>query len=320
MDFVALRYFFETARSRSIRAASERLHVSPSAISRQIAKLEHELRAPVFHRRPEGMRLTAAGELLQAEVEGIMREFARVKSHIAALQNLQSGTIDVFCFQTATESFLAPVLSEFHAQHPNVVFNIKMSSTDDAIKALITGLAEISLVVNPPYRDGIANTEIFRDAIVAVFGPKHPLGVRKSLSLQELADFSFVQLDPSFGLRQQVDKTFERHAIDPAVFCVTNSIALAKSMASFDNVCAMLPLSIVEKEADARTLSIVAVDEFKDDRIIFSLCKLEVPVDFARGEGLRGLRYRFLPSQSLDPGDVKRGKDRGYCGDALLSP
>lgn len=40
MDFTALRYFSETAHSRSIRAASERLHVSPSAISRQIAKLD----------------------------------------------------------------------------------------------------------------------------------------------------------------------------------------------------------------------------------------------------------------------------------------
>ena len=43
MDFTALRYFSETAHSRSIRAASERLHVSPSAISRQIAKLEHRV-------------------------------------------------------------------------------------------------------------------------------------------------------------------------------------------------------------------------------------------------------------------------------------
>src|SRR5215471_14067266 len=76
MDFTALRYFSETAQSRSVRAASERLHVSPSAISRQIAKLEHELRAPIFDRRAQGMKLTAAGEILQARVEGMIREFA----------------------------------------------------------------------------------------------------------------------------------------------------------------------------------------------------------------------------------------------------
>src|SRR5215475_12810043 len=88
MDFTALRYFSETAQSRSVRAASERLHVSPSAISRQIAKLEHELRAAIFDRRAQGMMLTPAGEILQAKFEGMMREFTRVKSHIAALQEL----------------------------------------------------------------------------------------------------------------------------------------------------------------------------------------------------------------------------------------
>src|SRR5215510_8381274 len=99
MDFTALRYFSETAHTRSIRAASERLHVSPSAISRQIAKLEHELRAPIFDRRAQGMTLTPAGEILHSKVEGVMREFSRVKSHIAALQDIQAGTVDVYCFQ-----------------------------------------------------------------------------------------------------------------------------------------------------------------------------------------------------------------------------
>src|SRR5437870_2043677 len=133
MDFTALRYFCETAHTRSIRAASERLHVAPSAISRQIAKLEHELRAPVFDRRAQGMTLTPAGEILQAKVEGMVREFARVKSHIAALQDLQAGTVDVYCFQTAIESFIASVLHEFHTRHPNVLFNVTMTSTDETI-------------------------------------------------------------------------------------------------------------------------------------------------------------------------------------------
>src|SRR5215470_8938292 len=69
MDFTALRYFSETAHARSIRAAAERLHVSPSAISRQIAKLEHELGAPIFDRRAQGMALTPAGEILQTKFE-----------------------------------------------------------------------------------------------------------------------------------------------------------------------------------------------------------------------------------------------------------
>src|SRR6202021_692789 len=179
MDFTALRYFSATAHSRSIRAAADRLHVSPSAISRQIAKLEHELRVPIFDRRAQGMQLTPAGEILLSMIDGVMREFSRVKSHIAALQDLQAGTVDIYSFQTAIESLVAPVLNRFHVQYPDVTFNVRMSSTDEAIEALIRGLAEVGLVINAPVRDNITRLEVFRDRMVAAFSPQHPLAGRK---------------------------------------------------------------------------------------------------------------------------------------------
>jgi DNA-binding transcriptional LysR family regulator len=274
MDFTALRYFSATAHAQSIRAASERLHVSPSAISRQIAKLEHELRAPIFDRHAEGMKLTPAGEILQERFEQMMREFARVKSHIAALQELQAGTVDVYCFQTAIESFVAPVLHRFHAQYPNVAFNVRMSSTDEAMEALISGVAEIGLVLNPPVRDTIASTQVFRDSIVAAFAPTHPLADRKSVSLRELAEFPFVLTEPAFGLRQQMDRVLARHGIEPEVFCVTNSITLVKGVAGIGRQCTLLPRFAVEPELAAGTLSTVAVKEFETESLAFCVCSL----------------------------------------------
>jgi len=275
MDFTALRYFSETAQSRSIRAASERLHVSPSAISRQIAKLEHELRAPIFDRRARGMALTPAGEILQSKFEALMREFSRVKSHIAALQDIQAGTVDVYCFQTAIESFVAPVIHRFHVQYPNVSFNVRMSSTDEAMEALTTGAAEIGLILNPPLRDAIASQEVFRDRMVAAFAPTHPLANRKIVSLRELAEFPFVLTETSFGLRQQLDRAFARHALQPRAFCVTNSLALVKEVASVGRQCTLLPRFAVEQEVAAGTLVTIAVRELAADPLVFSVCTLK---------------------------------------------
>jgi DNA-binding transcriptional LysR family regulator len=64
MDNTALRYFLEVARSGSLSKASEHLYVAVSALSRQIAKLEEEVGAPLFERRPRGMVLSDAGRLL----------------------------------------------------------------------------------------------------------------------------------------------------------------------------------------------------------------------------------------------------------------
>jgi DNA-binding transcriptional LysR family regulator len=274
MDFTALRYFCETAQTRSIRAASERLHVAPSAISRQIAKLEHELRAPIFDRRADGMTLTAAGEMLRSKVEELMREFGRVKSHVAALQNLQCGTVDVYCFRTATETFIAPILHQFYTRYPNISFNITMSSTDETIEALTNRTAEIGLVVNPPVRDTILTTEIFHDTIVAAMAPNHPLAGRRIVSLREIAEFPLGLTEPSFGLRQQIDRAFDRSAIDPNVFCVTNSLSLVKAVARFDGQCTLLPRFAVENEITAGTLCTVAVNEFMEDPMVFCICVL----------------------------------------------
>jgi DNA-binding transcriptional LysR family regulator len=272
MDFTALRYFSETAHSRSIRAAAERLHISPSAISRQIAKLEHELGAPIFDRRAQGMALTPAGEILQAKFEGMMRDFSRVKSHIADLQDIQAGTVDVYCFQTAIESFLAPVIHRFHVQYPNVSFNVRMSSTDEAIEALVTFAAEIGLILNPPKRDTIESKEVFHDRMVVAVAPSHPLAKRKIVSLRELVEFPFVLTETSFGLRQQVDRVFARHAIQPHVFCVTNSLALVKSMASVGRQCTLLPRFAVDKELAAGLLTTIAVREFAASPLTFCAC------------------------------------------------
>jgi DNA-binding transcriptional LysR family regulator len=272
MDFTALRYFSATAHSRSIRAASDRLHVSPSAISRQIAKLEHELRAPIFDRRAQGMKLTPAGEILLCKIDGVMSEFSRVKSHIAALQDLHAGSVDVCCFQTAIESFVAPVLNRFHTQYPDVNFNVRMSSTDEAMEALIAGTAELSLVLNAPARDTITTLEVFRDRMVAVFSPTHPLAGRKMISLGDLEGFSFALTEPSFGLRQQMDRVFARHGFRPAAFCVTNSLALVKEVASIGKQCTLLPRFVVERELAAGSLKTAGVREFGADPLVFCIC------------------------------------------------
>jgi DNA-binding transcriptional LysR family regulator len=275
MDFTALRYFCETANSRSIRAASERLHVSPSAISRQIAKLEHELRAPIFDRRAQGMALTPAGEILQAKVEGMMREFDRIKSHVAALRDLQAGTVDIYGFQAAAGSIVAPVLNELHLRYPNILFNFMASSTDETIAALTDGTAEIGLVLNPPIRDTIQNIEIYRDHVVMVSGSEHPLAGRATVTLSEVAEYPIVLAVPSFGLRQQVERAFDLHGIRPNAFCVTNLVSLMKDLASFGDQCTLLPRSAVLPEVAAGNLVIVPVRELARDAMVFCVCVLK---------------------------------------------
>jgi len=81
---IALRYFVEVARTGSLAAASEQLHVAVSAISRQIGKLEEDVGAPLFERLPRGMVLTEAGELLAEHARRTLLEADAVLGDISA--------------------------------------------------------------------------------------------------------------------------------------------------------------------------------------------------------------------------------------------
>ena len=167
---------------------------------------------------------------------------------------------------------MAPVLNRFHVQYPDVTFNVRMSSTDEAIEALITGAAEISLVLNAPAGEAITRFEVFRDRMVAVFSPTHPLAGRKIVSLRDLDGFPFALTEPSFGLRQQLERVFAKHRFEPVTFCVTNSLAPVKEVASIGEKCTLLPRFAVEQELTSGALGTAAVREFADDPLVFCIC------------------------------------------------
>lgn len=92
MEFVALRYFHETARLGSIRSAAATLHVTPSSISRMIANLEQEFGVRLFERTSKGMRLTDGGVVLARQTQRMFRDLERVRSAIDDLQASEGGT------------------------------------------------------------------------------------------------------------------------------------------------------------------------------------------------------------------------------------
>lgn len=94
---LALRYFVEVARTGSLSDASARLHVAVSAISRQIAKLESELGAPLFERRPRGMALSEAGERLLGFAQRSLLEAEHVMKEIGGLDALHGSLLKIAC-------------------------------------------------------------------------------------------------------------------------------------------------------------------------------------------------------------------------------
>src|ERR1700686_2631677 len=95
MDMRQLEMFRAVAEEGAFTAAAEGLHVSQSAVSRQLKLLEEELGTLVFHRTGRGVTLTPAGDLLLSAAHRITREIDDVVSQISDTKALQRGVLSI---------------------------------------------------------------------------------------------------------------------------------------------------------------------------------------------------------------------------------
>ena len=137
MDFRQLEILQTIAETGSFTACGRKLHVSQSAISRQILLLEDELKEPVFLRVGRRIRITAAGEsLLQLS----HRVFQDLKDTIAGITDSQEslrGTVRLLGGMTVCLYVFPPLLSELKRQHPEIDLKLVAGSSERCIAQLL---------------------------------------------------------------------------------------------------------------------------------------------------------------------------------------
>lgn len=223
------RYFEVVAREGSLRRASERLHLSASAIDRQILAAEEILGQPLFERLPQGLRLTAAGGMLLDLVRRAQDDLDRLHADLDDLRGLRRGRVSLALVESASFSFLPAVLAGFRADYPNIGFDLCVTGSEAAVAAVLAGEVDLGLAINPRERPGL---EVRRSAAfplgVAV-PPGHPLAAIRP-QLADCVRFPLVMPDGSLALRAVIDRALARlpASIEPVASC--NSIALMKML------------------------------------------------------------------------------------------
>ena len=131
-----LIYVDAVARHGSIRKAADALNVASSALNRQILDLELDFGAALFERLPRGVRLTAAGEVFLAYARQAISELKAVESQVEQLRGLIRGQVGIAAVESVAGELLPAVITQFHAKHPNVRFNVRIGAPDDVANAV----------------------------------------------------------------------------------------------------------------------------------------------------------------------------------------
>lgn len=188
----ALRYVDQVARDGSIRKAAERLHLSASAVNRQLLQLEDELGVALFDRLPRGLRPTAAGELLLGQIRRWDGESNALRLQLQSLKGGAAGVIRVVAPELTTDLLLPEAMARLRERFPKVTFSVFTGDTPRVLGALLNGEADVGLGFNVrpgPRLRVVANVQ---PRFGAVMVPQHPLARRRQVSLQDCAAYPLI--------------------------------------------------------------------------------------------------------------------------------
>src|SRR5438105_9977448 len=225
-----LSYVDAVARSGSIRKAADQLDVTASAVNRRIMDLEEELGALLFERRPRGVRLTAAGEVLVHYLREQDGEVERMKSQIEDLKGLRRGTVRIACSQALALDFLPREIAAYRARFPLVQFDVKVFDHERAMGALAAYDVDLVLVFRPPFLANFQPLMSLQQRLVALMPADHPLAARKKIRLSDCVGYPVALAERSLGGRQLLAEVLARSDLRFDLVAEANSFEFLRGM------------------------------------------------------------------------------------------
>jgi LysR family hydrogen peroxide-inducible transcriptional activator len=239
MEFSQLRYFSTVASSGNFTRAAAELGLSQPALSRAIARLEDELGQPVFERRPRTVTLTDAGRLLRARAQEVLTIISNTKAEIT--DDGQTGTIRVGAIPTIAPYFLPRVLSEFARDRPRAVVQVIEDVTEGTIKRCDDGDIDLAIVALPIATKYLEVEDLFEEELLLVLPPRHPLGRKRRITIDDLKPHPFVLLDEAHCLSGQIVSYCQRRSIQPVAMERTSQLATVQELVALDHGVSMVP-------------------------------------------------------------------------------
>lgn len=200
VNFHQLDIFFCTVELESFTKAAAKLHMTQSAVSKSIAKLEQELQIQLFTRHYRELHVTQAGLELYQRWKKPMQEIEKEYEKIWKLQHDEDSQLKVGTTSTTDlNTYFWPIMTQFQQKFPECTVEPDSDNMDRLITKLADG--QLDVVFVPDFMKykledlGFPWKWAAKDAIQILMSEHHPLAKKERLTLEDVKDETFVLLD-----------------------------------------------------------------------------------------------------------------------------
>src|SRR5215475_10428637 len=227
--FTALETFLAAARTGSVGAAARQRHITSSAVSQQIRRLESHLEIKLLERAGRGVRLTAAGEAALPVVRDLWSGAEAAFGRLAELAGRPATTLRVAASDYLGKGLLAPVLRDLLDEEPPVRFEIVTTHSRAGVRLVAEGDVDLAVVTGQDTPRGLEDRHLFDQPFVWV-GPRR--GRDRTPLTERLRREPVLRLAAESRGRALLDQYFADERIRPVSTIDVPSVSLLLSYVS----------------------------------------------------------------------------------------
>lgn len=205
IDFLGIQAFLAVAECGSFGLAAARLHLSQTAISHRMRKLEESLGVQLIVRTSRGIALTEAGDALLPRARTSVQELAASCEAVRKHGQAASHWTAFGCIPTVAAGILVPLLQAAREAHPAMQVRVFDSSPIEIVELVQARATAFGVTVLQPAPGGLALHPVAREPFVLVCPEAHPLAGRQSVDWHELAAQPLIRISLPSGNSMVID-------------------------------------------------------------------------------------------------------------------
>ena len=248
MDVRQLEMFRAVAEAGSFTAAAQRLHVSQSAISRQLKLLEEELGTLLLERTGRGVNVTPEGHMLLITANRIWRDMQEVAAQIADTQKLQRGILSLGGGMTVCLHVLPKLLKKFRALYKNVDVRITTGTADQLLQSLRAHEVDLLLLTLPILGADLEVVPVLKEEMLVIAAKNHALMRTRSVDARSLARYPLILFETGSNTRRVVDDFLLAQQTAVNVVMETENVEIIKAMVANGLGVTILPYGALAAE------------------------------------------------------------------------
>ena len=227
ISYKLLKAFLTLSEQRNFTRAAECCHVSQSAFSGMIRRLEDELGARLFSRDTRNVVLTPEGELFTEAARHLVNDIQWTFSDLRDYVAKKKGRVGIAALPSIAGGWLPPVIAQYRRLYPGIAIEIHDVLSDRCVELVQQGQVDIALAAPNSALEEFASEHFHTDHFFLVCRRDHPLAGCSAVAMDDLRGHDFIRLASATSVHQHIVSAIGTTGVSSSSFEVQNLFTVA---------------------------------------------------------------------------------------------